>query len=207
MRYTGPPGMMLDLVQPSPGGVNVEYMHPYTDANLYRYSSNNPTSRVDPSGLEDFYVCEQRVQQPGSARFCGCQHTDIFGSQSGPIYNGYGGPQSPLTNTGIPRGPGWKCTKLHITTVDRYLTTISIVTRPKTFRWGPRAGKSCVGATSADIFACLQSKPKPAGPAGTPGVITNCQTDVYEAAEGCCLTGFSPLSLLPPNQGLSGPKY
>ncbi len=57
MRYTGPPGMMLDLVQPSPGGVNVEYIHPYTDANLYTYAVNNPTSFVDPSGLFLGFKC------------------------------------------------------------------------------------------------------------------------------------------------------
>ena len=51
MRYTGPPGMMLDLVQPSPDGVNVEYMHPYTDANLYTYAANSPMRWIDPSGM------------------------------------------------------------------------------------------------------------------------------------------------------------
>jgi len=59
--------------------------------------------------------------------------------------------------------------------------------------WGPKAGKSCKGATSADILACLQSKPRPTF---DPGPANNCQTDVVYAASGCCLcTSFQPASI------------
>ena len=64
MRYDGPPGMMLDLVGPSPNGVDLKWSHPYSDAqpyrnpsryrssNLYTYVDNSPIRYVDPSGLE-----------------------------------------------------------------------------------------------------------------------------------------------------------
>lgn len=55
MRYDGPPGMMLDLVGPSPDGVSLEWGHPYADAQPYKYSGNNPSRHVDPSGL--FFGC------------------------------------------------------------------------------------------------------------------------------------------------------
>ena len=63
MRYDGPAGMVLDLVGPSPGGVDLEYAHPYSKAkplrnysrrfiyeNSYVYARNNPVRYVDPSG-------------------------------------------------------------------------------------------------------------------------------------------------------------
>lgn len=49
--YDGPPGLTIDLIPPSPDGVDVVYDHPYADANPYVYVSNSPTNQVDPSGL------------------------------------------------------------------------------------------------------------------------------------------------------------
>lgn len=51
MRYDGPPGMMLDLVPASPDGVDLEWVHPYTDAQPYVYAKNNPVVATDPGGL------------------------------------------------------------------------------------------------------------------------------------------------------------
>lgn len=51
MRYDGSPGMMLDLVPASPDGVDVEWLHPYTDAQPYVYAKNNPVVFTDLSGL------------------------------------------------------------------------------------------------------------------------------------------------------------
>lgn len=51
MRYDGPAGMMLDLVGPSPDGVDLEWKHVYTDARPYVYASNLPTRATDPTGL------------------------------------------------------------------------------------------------------------------------------------------------------------
>lgn len=52
--HDGPPGMLLDLIPPSPDGVDVVYDHPYVRAgdNLYAYTDNNPIRRTDPSGLD-----------------------------------------------------------------------------------------------------------------------------------------------------------
>jgi hypothetical protein len=51
MRYDGPSGMMLDLVPSSSDGVDLEWVHPYTDAQPYVYAKNNPVVFTDPSGL------------------------------------------------------------------------------------------------------------------------------------------------------------
>jgi hypothetical protein len=63
MRYDGPSGMMLDLVGPSPNGVDLEWTHPYTSgrpyghtsrpfsSHPYTYAENNPVNVTDPSGL------------------------------------------------------------------------------------------------------------------------------------------------------------
>ncbi len=45
MRYTGSRGLTIDLVRPSPGGMDLEYIHPYT------YAGNTPLTLIDPSGL------------------------------------------------------------------------------------------------------------------------------------------------------------
>lgn len=169
---------------------------------------------VDPFGLqaeapgdngeEKFYVCRRLVEVQGVARACGCQHTDIYGSQSGKVYQGFGGPITP-GGQGLPQGAGWQCnelTRANFDFVERPLGRVDLV--PKKFRWGPNAGKSCKNATSADILACLQAKPKPPG---KPGLITNCQTDVFWAAEGCCLRGGTPLTILPVRPLPPGPKF
>ncbi len=54
MQYTGPPAMMLDLVGPSANGMDLEYIHPYSNAHPYQYGRSNPVRLIDPSGLFDW---------------------------------------------------------------------------------------------------------------------------------------------------------
>lgn len=55
MFYQGPPGLMVDLAQPSPNGVDVLYSHEYVAERMqthpYIYARNNPLKHTDPSGL------------------------------------------------------------------------------------------------------------------------------------------------------------
>ncbi len=163
--------------------------------NLYQYGMSNPTGRIDPTGLESFYVCERDIGPGGgkgdaTARGCGCQHQDIYGDESGPIRTGFGG-AAIGGGAGLPKGPGWKCTKL-----DRrnYFNPERWPLVDKQVRHGSGAGKDCKNATSADIKACLAAAPKPPG---TAGLVNNCQTDVYNAASDCCLNGSPPWTIVP----------
>lgn len=60
---------------------------------------------------EDLYVCNRPIEMPGLAQDCNCAHTDIYGSESGEIYQGFYGAVPP-DHLGVPTGEGWKCTKL-----------------------------------------------------------------------------------------------
>jgi hypothetical protein len=164
--------------------------------NLYQYAGGAPANRSDPMGLEDFYIVGQPIRPGGgvgaeSARSCGCYHQDIYGDVSGPIRQGFGGAAGGIGGGGgLPQGPGWELQKLRRCDVydDR-------PTMPKKVGWGSGAGKDCASATSAEIADCLASKPKPSG---NPGLVSNCQTDVYGAAEDCCLCPRRPpLSIIP----------
>jgi RHS repeat-associated protein len=207
-RYVGKLGYYFDL-DPSQYYLRARFYKPtngrfvgrdpisqFVQTPLYLYTRNNPLMYVDPGGLEEtFYVCRRTVEMEGSARSCGCQHTDIYGDQSGEVYQGFYGPVVPRGG-GLPKGKGWKCSPL--TRVNYYPWNLfwnPFGSFAHTLDWGPKKGQSCVNASSSDIRACLLAKPKPPG---NPGVFYNCQTDVAEAASGCCLGGFAPLTLKPP---------
>jgi RHS repeat-associated protein len=167
------------------------------DANLYRYIGNGVTTFTDPTGLEKFYVCSRPVDLEGIAGKC--DHTDIFSDEDGRIYQGAYGPCPPEEQKGLPKGAKWSCIQLPISDTKLVPNSLGGIREiPKTFEWGPNAGKSCKGATATDVKACIKAKPKYRG---TPGIISNCQTDVWEAADGCCLAAgaFNPATLLPPN--------
>ena len=169
---------------------------------LYDYAQNSPLTRADPTGLENFYVCGRVVGAgPGlgrcTAHKCGWLHTAIYGDESGLVYEGWYGGSNPKER--LPVGPGVKCYPLRRAT----LTIIAISPGPypippieKQITWGAAKGKLCRDATDSEILACLLAKPgKPRDQA--PGAVSNCQTDCFDAAEGCCLTGFRPATVVP----------
>ena len=170
--------------------------------NLYEYVGDSPLTRTDPTGLENFYVCGQVVGAGAGikrccARTCGCNHYDIYGDESGNVYQGWDGGVTGSKEK-VPTGPGWKCYPLKraTTTVIPIPSPVPVfpIVEQKKISWGPAKGKSCKEATAADVLACLQGKPKRTG---DPGMAENCQTDSYDAAEGCCLTGFRPATIIP----------
>lgn len=147
---------------------------------------------------QDFYVCRRLVDVEGIARKCGCQHTDIYGSVSGELYQGWYGPIPP-GKIPIPlQDPKWKCVLLSFS--DTMILPYGNLW-PRTFQWGTKAGQPCEGATGSDIVNCLQAKPKRIG---DPGILENCQTDVQFAVQGCCLSGWVGVSALPAGGGSFG---
>jgi RHS repeat-associated protein len=159
--------------------------------NLYEYVSGKVIVATDPSGREKFYVCSRPTE---AGPLVGkCSHTQIWGDESGLIYDGWYGPVRPFPGRrGLPTGPNWKCVELKPSWYWYEGSFFFRKRHDKTLRWGP-AGKPCSSATSADIIACLRGKP---GCSGDPPLfppIPNCQTDVSDAMSGCCLTGYQPL--------------
>jgi hypothetical protein len=182
----------------------------YNDGmNLYQYVQSSPTRATDPLGLETFYICGQDFPstppnggtdtQRCCAAACGCNHTAIYGDESGEIYDGWYGPVKPGPGAApMPSGPGYDCIKLKRCNYSGSYGIWPFRKRyDKHLQWGPPGvkGKTCASASSADIAACMRSKPKPRG---NPGMVHNCQTDVEDASRGCCLCGYTGLSIIPP---------
>ncbi|MGB9690307.1 RHS repeat-associated core domain-containing protein [Thermogutta sp.] len=180
------------------------------DFNRYRYVQNSVLRGIDSLGLENFYVCGQPVRRQDCegavARVCGFTHVAIYGDKSGEIYDGWFGPNPRPTGTGLPHGKGVWCKKLHLVTeiVIPVPSTVPVppIVRELKIEWGPPGvrGKSCHNATEADIIACLRAKPgrpRNSYPAFPGYLIENCQTDVYQAATGCCLGGYRPNTIVP----------
>jgi hypothetical protein len=92
-------------------------------------------------------------------------------------------------------GKGWRCNELK---PQKYYFDINARFYPFTrrMRWGPSAGKNCENVNALDILACLRSKPPFTGDPETPE-FSNCQTDVRDAAQGCCLEPPPALTILP----------
>jgi hypothetical protein len=90
MRYDGPPGLMLDLVPPSPDGVDLEWIHPYTDAQPYVYARNNPLNATDPSGLDPKMKPQKSPKRPTPCgMFLCCGTVNIGCINPGPLKDSF----------------------------------------------------------------------------------------------------------------------
>ena len=184
--------------------------------NLYEYVGDDPLVRTDPYGLDGcdkpapqpkpapkpapkpcenaIYYCERDIQPGGAdsgdkiARACHWKHIDIYSVCEGQIYHGAGGGQTG-SDPGLPKGPGVTCHKVH--RQDYYDDWPFAVERK--LRWGPKAGTPCSKATMSDIIKCLQARTTDV----KPGLVDNCQTDCDSALGECCMSGFTPLTIVP----------
>jgi|GEM_PF-5093034 len=132
-----------------------------------------PPPAVSPDG---FYIVYEEAFDP-TARRCKCLHTDIVQVQNGQgteIRTGAGG-----------KSRGNRMPKKN----DKFLTQV----KTGSLGYGVKAGNPCSIATPAQIASCISSFP-------TKSYLTpvyNCQSDVTDAANGCCLT---PNSIVGPGQ-------
>ena len=61
-----------------------------------------------------------------------------------------------------------------------------------TLKFGTAAGKPCLQATIADIRSCIDNRPPPRAPYSA--VFNNCQHDIQQTCNDCCLHGFDPIT-------------
>lgn len=160
------------------------------------FSMNNP-GLVEPP---EFYLC-QRVVRPTDCckkilNSIDCQHCDVYSVHYGQIYIGHSGPVFQADPSPLPR-KGYTCTPLSRKNSEFFSGILWPNEVQRTVRNGTAKGKLCKDATIADILDCIRSHVKAPGDSGA---FNNCQTDVYYAANECCLdTGlFVPATVVPP---------
>lgn len=184
-------GDRIDFVEPPVDGPILGYSHQAVAdrVNLYAYVVNNPTNLIDPSGLQaakgkpvakpcQFFVVAGAVRGDDlpdkAARSCKCYHRDLASTCDGVLRVGFGGEPDRIGKPG-PKDMGRKDTPL---------------TRANdgTLGAGSGKGKNCADATYAEISDCIRNRPKPKGKYNP--VANNCQMDVRDTVEDCCLTGY-----------------
>lgn len=141
MFYDGPPGLMVDLMKPSPNGVDLLYSDEYVAAkmarwntNPYTYANNNPLKYVDPSGLKcEIAVHCWTVRRSGSAvgQHCGLSISDDVGDTT---LDGSGGDvnQIELDNNYGTRGPYVSYPDSTCKCLRSYVTTFNAAQTPRT---------------------------------------------------------------------------
>ena len=161
--------------------------------NLYFIVNNNTISVVDKLGKQGgrtrFAVGSNPVKGNGVdervARALHFDHVDLFEitmengkEEKVKLRYGFYGPEEKLKPTN-----------------DDYNLTYLSQRKDGRLRWGEGKGKKCDCATEDDIKSCILKAPRIK--VKKAGMSANCHTDIFYITIGCCLKGFSPLSLTP----------
>jgi len=171
-----------------------------------------PLHLLDPFGLKGepdvFYICWRQARDKCGEKL-NLSHTDIYSEQCGEIRVGFGGEQVLKNPRKAPiNEPGWECQKLRRenyadTYHDCEIPTLIILTllgqvdtADRYVHYGIGAKKKCKDATDADIIDCLKKAPVPGDRSRGSGPVNNCQIDVQNAQDSCCLSGFTGLGLM-----------
>jgi len=193
-------GMSFLNVESHAMGYELAFVNPYSFQPFVLKASIREIDKTK-GGRDTFYICWRDVRCEGSpcqrlAAFCKCDHVAIYSKQLGLIRGGFGDVRPPgLPKKRVPTGPEWTCKELSFADrpggwIDKCLgLTDSLADE---LHWGKEKGEKCTKATDAGIADCLRSKKKP--PQKTPSMFSNCQTDLENALEGCCLRGYHALT-------------
>ena len=171
--------------------------HPYT------FVSNSPNQKIDPFGLEEFYVVGTVVQAAGGpdetaeqrsqrklGNSLGIDHVDLYYGKR-QVIQGFAARNKTL-------GPEEEISKKIVATLSR-VTTDGLLPfglfskylpdlKRGQLRWGKYSGTCCSKATDEMRLASLLASPAPKHAHAICG--NNCQTDIQYAIEGSCLKGY-----------------
>ena len=159
-----------------------------SEKNLYNMVNNDIINHWDLIGLRKsrFYVAASEVRGDdcisATLRKANISHTDIVQNINGKHYMiivGAGGAAERMTSTPL--------------TAENYKMTELSAKEDGILRWGAAKKSICQCVSDDNIHDCLVAAKTTPSEFGT--LRSNCQTDVYYKISGCCLEGFSPISV------------